>query len=367
MSDLIEILRSLLEAQRRAVLSEQSVAVSAQQETAYRSLGEELSLRLTEEANIQKLKGGLLLTDLSSYELPYVDILIRSRSVRSHLLSSSGSQARIAPVYVYGHDSRGRGVDSLTGLATDGHTSTARGGYARSLLPDRPKGYWPLMDPGPEAARDWAEGNHGVFVGSTSPRSEWALDGDVLGLGDFSGGHVAVPHVLAYDGWTAMTIELWCRPRSLPMGLVAKTVSPSHKGFWLWLEADGLHAGFSDGTNVVRAVGSVSIAVGNNYHIAMTYDGTTARYYVNGGLRGSTSVGPGFLGSNKALRIGRDAEGRSSDGNIGHVALYDRALSATTLSAHASFGEGYDRPLFLTSRGLMAVDYVGKGELELTR
>lgn len=367
MSDLVEILRSLLEAQRRTVLSEQSVAISVQQETAYRSLGEALRIGLTDEANVLKLKGGLLLTDLAAYELPYVDLLIRSQTVRAGVLSSSGSQARITPVYVYGHDVKGRGLDAVTGLVSDGQVSNARAGYARPVLADRPIGYWPLMDSGLDAARDWARGNHGAYVGDVLPRAGSCLDGDVLGMGRFGGGHVAVPHASAYEGLAAMTIELWCQPESLPMGLMTKTIGPGHRGFWLWLESDGLHAGFSDDVTTVRDVGPAAISTGQPYHVAMTYDGSTARYYVNGSLKGSTAVEPGFLASKKALRIGRDAEGRTAVGSIGHVALYDRALSAATIAAHASFAEGYDRPAFVTSAGLLAVDYVGGGKVQLSR
>ncbi len=368
MSDLVEILRSLLEAQRRKVLSEQSVAVSLQSETAYRSLLDSLQIELTEEASLQKLKGRLLLTDLASYDVPWVDVLVRGQTIRVTILSSSGSQAEISPVYVCGQDARGRALDAITGLLSDGQASTAKAGYAALVLSDDPKGYWPLNDAAGSQAANWADRSvAGSYVENVVPRGSRCLAGDVFGLAQFAGGQVAIPHSVAFEGWSAMTVELWCLPDQLPMGLVAKTVGPGHQGFWLWLEATGPKAGFSDGTSTVYVSGSASVSTGALYHVALTYASGTAGLWLNGSSVGSGSVGSGFLASKKSIRIGKDAEGRTASGSIGHVAIYDYALPSARISAHAGFSEDYTRSIYMNSLGIIAIDYVSKGTVQVSR
>lgn len=73
-------------------------------------------------------------------------------------------------------------------------------------------------------------------------------------------------------------------------------------------------------------------------HVAGTWDGTTARVYVNGVQ--AASVAAASLPSNTlALRIGADNTGASRfAGAIDEVAVYGRALSAAEITALAALG-----------------------------
>src|SRR4030042_1749264 len=73
-------------------------------------------------------------------------------------------------------------------------------------------------------------------------------------------------------------------------------------------------------------------------HIAVTNDGTTAKYYVNGIYSSSDTAG---LGSTNAsdLRIGYDGT-NYFQGLIDSLRIYNRALSASEIAAHYSLGRG---------------------------
>ena len=68
-------------------------------------------------------------------------------------------------------------------------------------------------------------------------------------------------------------------------------------------------------------------------HLAATYDGATARFYIDG-RRGRQSRGRGGVGNSNIWRIGAygGSPGGFFDGLIDDVRIYDRALSATEIA-----------------------------------
>lgn len=72
------------------------------------------------------------------------------------------------------------------------------------------------------------------------------------------------------------------------------------------------------------------------YHVAGTFDGSTARIYVNGTQRNSASIPSGTIATNDyPLYIGENAQqtGRHWHGDIDEVRIYPRALSAAEVVA----------------------------------
>ena len=95
-------------------------------------------------------------------------------------------------------------------------------------------------------------------------------------------------------------------------------------------------AGFMSIGGIDRAVSAIpSLTAGAWAHIAMTYDGTRQRLYINGvevlnrAQTGSVAVSAG------ALRIGGNASwaGEFFRGLIDEVRVYNRALSAAEIAA----------------------------------
>ena len=84
--------------------------------------------------------------------------------------------------------------------------------------------------------------------------------------------------------------------------------------------------------------GSASIPTGVWTHVAVTYDGTTRRYYINGALDLTSSLYPGALTTSTTdLAIGADLNPLSLYewyGTIDEVRLWTRALTQTEIQSN---------------------------------
>jgi hypothetical protein len=97
-------------------------------------------------------------------------------------------------------------------------------------------------------------------------------------------------------------------------------------------------------SNRVTAVSSTGLTPGTIYHVVGTYDGATARVYVNGVQRAATAYTGGVsYNTSRDLLVGRQnkATNRASrwlDGTLDEVALYNVALSAGVVQSHYDSG-----------------------------
>ena len=101
-----------------------------------------------------------------------------------------------------------------------------------------------------------------------------------------------------------------------------------------------------DATNEECARGATTLSANTWYHVVGTYDGATARIYVNGALDGSNDFVSTGTGNTDPLMIGgRDNNTDMFDGAIDDVRLYDRALSDSEVSAmYQAAGPCYRSP-----------------------
>ena len=78
--------------------------------------------------------------------------------------------------------------------------------------------------------------------------------------------------------------------------------------------------------------GGAKLPIGTWTHVAVTFDGTTARFYLNGVQTGSGSFSFG-LDTEAALHFGSDDPngGNAFNGALDEVRLYDKALSAAEI------------------------------------
>ncbi len=202
-----------------------------------------------------------------------------------------------------------------------------------------PVAHWPLDD------------GSGTTAGDSGPN---ALDGTVegaggspqwLGTGVFNGALeldgvddlIEIPDTFELDLSTRLTLTLWVRPSSL-MGnrsLISKDGS---------YELDLSHTGTGSYSlrlnNVRRGAGTSTLANGVWQHLAVTWDGTTVRYYFQGQPDGSASFAGALNVNGHDLGLGgRPASYGGGfpqfllDGAIDDVRIYDRALSAAEIDA----------------------------------
>jgi len=72
------------------------------------------------------------------------------------------------------------------------------------------------------------------------------------------------------------------------------------------------------------------------HHLAMTYDGSVLRLYLDGALAGSKAVNEERIAGNGAVSIGKRGDGHRyfTEGRIDEVRIYRRVLSADEIKAH---------------------------------
>ena len=87
--------------------------------------------------------------------------------------------------------------------------------------------------------------------------------------------------------------------------------------------------GYVHVTTDTAASGTSALALNTWTHLAVSYDGTTLRLYVNGVQAGSRALTGPIAASTGSLRIGGNAVwGEYFKGLIDEVRVYNRALSA---------------------------------------
>ena len=132
---------------------------------------------------------------------------------------------------------------------------------------------------------------------------------------------------------TGMTVEAWIYPSSQSGW---RTVAQKEvDAYFLHASSNGTLFPAGGGTvngAVTYTTASSAVPVNTWSHLALTYDGTTIRLYVNGSLVSSQAT-PGTLDvGNSPLRIGgNSAYGEYFQGRIDEVRLYRRALSAAEI------------------------------------
>jgi hypothetical protein len=131
--------------------------------------------------------------------------------------------------------------------------------------------------------------------------------------------------------------------------IIGKTASG---GYWLGIDRDGLDCGVPNAVcgelfagNGWTFVPSPAITYSTWNHVALTYDGSTARLYFNGVLSNTTSLSGTVGDATQPLCIGMDPNGGTcSDGPfkglVDEVKIYNRALSASEIFTMANPGTG---------------------------
>jgi PKD repeat protein len=243
------------------------------------------------------------------------------------------------------------GAQAVSAPFTVTVTSASSSGYSGAVLADGPVGYWRLGEAGGSAAGDASgSGRSGSYLGSPSLGQPGALVGDsntAVGL-DGVGQYVSVPFAAAVNPGQ-FSVEAWAyvtggsgRWRAVVSS--RDIVGGLNRGYILYAAPDDtwrfwVGAGGS-GWNQVYGP---TLAPNTWTHLVGTYDGVTARLYVNGVLAASSPYSY-VANTARPLRIGAGANERGADylfaGRIDEVAVYGTALSASSVQAHTTAGRG---------------------------
>lgn len=190
--------------------------------------------------------------------------------------------------------------------------------------------------------------NTGTIVGAT-----WTTSGHSGTALNFSTGNarVVIPNSASLSLSTnRVTFVCWVFPTNLNSNYSTIIQRSNSAGTWLnWqLYARAANAPTSGrpvfrinwNNNTSNNTGetvqsSVNLSTNQWQKVACTYDGTALRIYVNGTLRGTTTLSGGVIpSSTRAIWIGaNELRGEPFRGRIDEFRIYDRALSQAEIQA----------------------------------
>lgn len=217
--------------------------------------------------------------------------------------------------------------------------------YSVQVEKDAPIAYWRLGDSSGPTAYDTAPNRYnGTYYGTETFGQAGPVVGDANTsvLFDGSSGYMLAPATLSTSGWTAITIECWIYLSNVTYATYPRVVSNDYAqgtsrgvDFQVNTTGSGFVFSIGNGTTYSEAVYNLSMTAATWYHYVGTWDGTTIRIYVNG-VQQASALLSGAIAAANSLYIGRDStfSGQFFPGRIGEVAIYNYALSATTILNH---------------------------------
>jgi Concanavalin A-like lectin/glucanases superfamily/Fibronectin type III domain len=217
-------------------------------------------------------------------------------------------------------------------------------GYSSTILADSPAAYWRLDESsGTSAADATSHSNTGTYTGGFTLGQPGALfgDADTAVKLDGASGYVSVPNSATLQT-SQVSIELWIKKLTeTPWGAyVSKNIAYGGAAGSSWFQL--LNYG-TTGRLQFRVTGddspsslqsSSTLSLNTWYYVVATYDGTTAKLYVNGSLDSTLAITATPTQTTNPLNIGRRPDGYYNNAVLDEVAIYSSALSATQIGTH---------------------------------
>jgi LruC domain-containing protein len=264
----------------------------------------------------------------------FLDGLFRTSVVNSGNLQSSasdvliGKQTTLNPfkgvideMLIYD-----RALTETEVLQIFGSTPDPGNGYSELVS------YWNLDENAGIIANDSKGGNNGTITGATWGQG---ISGSCLTF-DGTSGLVKVLNKINLNPVNQITMMAWAKTT------VNKTTKIFQKGDW---DGHGLgqgnwdgwqaHVRLADNTSQTLQWGDGLPILNQWYHLAMTYDGTQLKFYVNGQLKNSKVVSGLLKVNNRDLSIGSDnGVQKFFNGSIDDLKFFSRALDQTEIQAN---------------------------------
>lgn len=219
----------------------------------------------------------------------------------------------------------------------------APSGYAATVAADRPISHWRLGESSGTAAADAMGRNGGSYVNGVRQGQASLLPADPANPAatfDGSNDMVSVNSSASLSPTSALTVEAWVRPSSIPASGQFASVVTKAESYSIQLNGNRLE--FTTMRSGVRRrvqAPAGTVLAGQAYHVVGTFNGTNQRLYVNGTLVASANFSGTFGVNNNRLLIGSwDAGSEFLNGTVDDVAVYGTVLSPTQISTHYNRG-----------------------------
>jgi hypothetical protein len=245
-----------------------------------------------------------------------------------------------------GHEQATPAVDFERSTARRAPASTSSTAYFNAVLASAPAAYYRLDDSGSTASDSSPNHLDGTLGSSVVRGAPSLLSSSSDAAMSFPGtqntsGAVVVPPSTILQPQSLVSMELLLRFTKTPTNFsvpISYGSDSTDAPYDLYFVGSGKIAAQFTLTTGVAVVTSGVLQPNTTYYVVGTFDGTTARLYINGALVGST-VKTGTLtayDSKHGLAIGDDAgfSDPGYGGSVDEVAVYTKALSASDISAH---------------------------------
>lgn len=231
------------------------------------------------------------------------------------------------------------------------HALTTSDTYSTAILADGPTAYYRLDDSGTVAADSSGNGLNGSVGSSVTEAAAALLPSSADTAMTFPGlqtsaGVVKVPQSTMLQPSASVSTEFWLRFSNTPSTYAVALSYGSDSGsapYDFWFNGGKIAAQFTLSSGTLQVYSPTALQPNTVYYIAATYDGTTARLYVNGSQVASATQTGTITGysSGFGLAIGDDA-GLSDpgfSGTIDEVAVYaGKVLGASQILNHYNAG-----------------------------
>jgi hypothetical protein len=240
-------------------------------------------------------------------------------------------------VYVEFHDALGWGPPATDTISYQPPPPPVSA-YGKAINADGPVGWWRLGDSSGATAADQTGVDPGTYLGGvTLGRSSLVpTDSNAAVAFDGKSGTVQIPSASLLNLGSAVTLEGWIKPTSLPASGSFTSILTKPESYSLQFNGPKLEFTIiQSGTRHRLQAASGAIVAGSAYHVVGTYDGTTQRLYINGVQVASAALSGSASTTSSPLYIGSwDGGGEFFSGTIDEAAVYAKALSAAQVKNH---------------------------------
>ena len=227
------------------------------------------------------------------------------------------------------------------GTTSEGGAGGCMGSYRDVVLCDQPVGYWRLGDSGITAVDELGM-NDGQYDGNVMQSVMGAIAGDPDTAVEFPGADSLVSFGDVFD-FEQLSVEAWIKPVMVDATyrfIVSKETTDNQNGYGLYVQqVEGISFDVVVGGQHISAR-LIQVPLNEWLHLVGTWNGTTARLFVNGVPQTSSPFPMTLTNNSEPFKIGAfDTFGNSGIiGVIDEVAIYDYPLPQTRVDAHYEAG-----------------------------